>query len=110
MNDQELAIQSNRIAQYERLNAARNVLHAALKKLTEDDPDGPCGKGPFTGNTRESRVVSSITVFFTQTRGGAPATRIDIEGLAVEAFDLGKFLENSTRERITKINEEIDKL
>lgn len=96
---------------YKHLDEFRNKLYRALKTITEPwEKEGPCGQGPFTGNTRESRQVKAIKIWFTPTRGGAPAVEIEIPDCFVEAWGLGKYLESELNAKIKAVNQEIEAL
>ena len=110
MTSQEVNIQQTRIEQWNKLNALQNDIFAAIKQLTENRPDGPCEQNPYTGNTRESRQVIWMHIGFTKTRGGANAVEDHLSNLNLEAYDLGRALEGMLREKLKKVQAEMDKL
>ena len=110
MDEQELKMQMGRVTKYRELEKVRNEIYAAIKAVTKDQKDGPCGQGPFTGNTRESRKVRSMHICFTATRGGAPAVDMDIGDMHIEAWELGKAIEAMLWAKLEPINAEIAKL
>jgi len=103
-------MQETRVAKYRALDHTRNEIYAAIKAVTEDDPSGPCGQGPFTGNMRESRQVASMMLHFSPTRGGAPAVDMSVAHLNIEASELGRFIEARLRAKLELVNAEIEKL
>lgn len=107
MNDQDAVTQSERLKKYNQLTTLRTRIYKAIQTITENDPNGPHGQGPFTGNTRESRQVESMRIQFTETRGGAPPVEIWISDLNIEACELGRELEKLLRAGLVPINEAI---
>jgi hypothetical protein len=110
MKEQEVKTQMARISKFRELEKVRDEIYAAIEAITKDQPDGPCGQGPFTGNTRESRQVQSLHFVFTPTRGGASAVEMKISGLHIEAWGLGKALESMLREKLAEITAAMEKL
>lgn len=109
MTEIELKTQLERVVQYNELKRQREEAKHALRLLTEDWKDiGPCGKGPFTGNTRESRQVKSMSINFTATRGGAHPVSLDIPGMYIEAWEVGAFLVAMLEKRITELNTRVE--
>ena len=110
MDEQEVKMQMGRVTKYRELEKVRDEIYAAIETITKDQKDGPCGQGPFTGNTRESRQVESMHICFTPTRGGAPAVNMSISGLHIEAWELGRAIEAMLRAKLEPINAAIAKL
>lgn len=107
MTRQEAKLASDRVQKYNTLQAFRDKVQAALDTVTEDWKEkGPCGQGPFTGNTRESRRVVSMHICFTHTLGGAPPVEMEIEGMHISAWDLGMYLERELRKKLDEIDAE----
>lgn len=107
MTDQESNKQKKRLVEYAQLKKVQDDLLQALETITNDDPAGPYGKGPFTGNTRESRRVNGMMINFSTTRGGAPEVNMSVRGLQVEAYEFGRWLEEKTRSRIAELGREM---
>jgi hypothetical protein len=111
MIEQEVKEQMGRITRYRELERIRNEMYAALTKVTEDWKGiGPSDQGPFTGNTRESRRVRSMHVWFTKTQGGADAVDIEIPTMHIEASALGQSLASMLRAKIASIEAEMEKI
>ena len=111
MKENEVKEQTARIIKYQELERIRNEVLHALSVVTRPWVDtGPCGQGPFTGNTRESRRVDRMLIEFTATRGGACAVSTDIVNPHIEAWELGRVLESMLREKLKTINAEMEKL
>lgn len=110
MNDRDAKIQRERLAKYSNLCIRRDHLQQALISITQDDKTGPCGQGPFTGNTRESRITRGVVIQFSQTRGGAAETSLELSHLEIEASDFGRWLQTKIEESLESINGEISKL
>lgn len=110
MNEQEIKLQMARVTRYHELAKVRDEIRDAIKAVTEGNKDGPCGQGPFTSNTRESRQVHTMLIKFTATRGGAQAVDMNLSGLHIEAPELGRALENMLRTQLAPIVDEIEKL
>jgi len=110
MTSQEAKLHSERVIHYTALEASLNKAYDALKALSNDGwkETGPCGQGPFTGNTRESRQVISMSIKFSATRGGAEPVSQELENLNIEAWDFGKAVESMLRKRIEIISKEMD--
>lgn len=106
------ALQSERsLKEFYRLEKLRDEAYASLKVIREGGKDtGPCGQGPFTGNTRESRQVEGAVIDFTPTQGGGRAVSLKLIDLYISAWDLGKYLESQLQRRIDLINAEMDKI
>lgn len=110
MKENEVKQQMARITQFRALERQRDEIYAALKKVTEDWKEGPHGQGPFTGNTRESRQVNSMHIRFSMTRGGADSVEIDIQGMHIEACELGQCLSRMLQAKIDELNAAMEKL
>jgi hypothetical protein len=112
VNTQEAALQRQRLARFSQLEAIQKELYELIQRIKEDDVNGPCGQGPFTGNTRESRKIRRIEIYFSKTRGGAEEVdkRMNLECLLLEAFDFGKELEAKARARLAIVIKEIEAL
>ncbi len=81
MTDTEANIERNRLAKFSQLSDLRRLTHEALAMIRADDVNGP--QGPFTGNTRESRDVEALRIFFSKTNGGAPAVEMTVHNLGI---------------------------
>lgn len=110
MKAHEAEEQTARLLKYRQLEGILAEIRAALETVTEPWPNGPCGQGPFTGNTRESRRVKFMHIEFTETRGGAPPASVTISPLHIEASALGVHLANMLREKMTLIRGEMEKI
>ncbi len=100
-----------RLAKFAALQNRRAQLNDTLNVITLDDPNGPCGQGPFTGNTRESRSIGYIKIYFTKTRGGSPETNMELYHLeGIEACDFSGWIQGKLRTQIKTIDEELAKL
>lgn len=111
MKEHEAKEHMARIVKFRELEKYRDEIRGALTKVTEDWKEtGPHGQGPFTGNHRESRMVSSMHINFTATRGGAPPVDLSINGMHIEAWELGAALKKMLQAKIDVLNEEIEKL
>jgi len=114
MNYQEAQQQSARIALYRKLEARREQIVAAIAAIQEkwDTPEkkGPCGQGPFTGDTRESRRVRDITIYFTQTRGGAEGVTATLRELHIEAFEFGHYIISALEKQRAEIDKQMKAL
>lgn len=111
MTAQEAKFQADRIFKYDKLKKLRDEAYEVRARLTEEwKENGPCGQGPFTGNTRESRKVNQLHIMFSRTRGGAREVEIKINNISIEASRLGRFLVSEVEARIASITAEIEKL
>jgi len=110
MNDAEVPILCARLEKFKILKARRQEIINALRALTEDWKEGPCGQNPYTGNTRESRDVTSIYFKFSTTKGGAPPTDHTLSDLQIPAFDVRTMLEGILRKQLGTINTDIEDL
>jgi hypothetical protein len=110
MTEQEAKEIMERVCKYRALEKVRDEVRTALEVITQPWTDGPCGQGPFTGNTRESRQVSQMTIQFTATRGGSPAVSVDIYKMHIEAHELGRALKEMLGAKLEAINAEIEKI
>lgn len=108
MTHNESEQQKKRLAEYDRLSQAAQGFRDALNKIEADDPDGPCGQGPFTGNTRESRDVLSLEVFFSRTKGGSAPVKKYLDGLKLGAWKLRALLAEDLREKIKTLEAAIE--
>lgn len=103
MKAQQVSEMESKIVKFRALEKRQNEIYGALKMLTKDDPEGPCGKGPFTSNTRESRRIESLSICFTKTRGGAKATSMSIENLFIEAWEFENAIESMLRKQLKEV-------
>jgi hypothetical protein len=111
MKESDVKQQMARITQFNALKKVRDEMYAAITKITEDWKDtGPCGQGPFTGNTHESRRVRSMHIYFSETLGGAPCVEIEIPNMHISAWDLGRAMEAMLRTKIEQLNAEMEKV
>lgn len=106
MKEEDVKEQEKKISKYRELETIRSDARAALSIVA--DPQE--GKNPFTGNTRESRQVISMTLHFTATRGTSPTVNTTIPELYIEAYELGVFLKEQLKKRLDKINAEMEAL
>lgn len=111
MNEQEAAQQTLRINKFKELERARDNAYCALAKITEDWKEtGPCGQGPFTGNTRESRRITGMSIRFSTTRGGSSPVEIVIADMEIEAHEVGQMLALMLERKIMVLSAEIDQI
>lgn len=110
MNTEDARYQKDRLEKYDKLQALYEKSSEALSKVVENDPAGPCGQGPFTSNTRESRSVDAIRIWFTSTQGRSPAVELTISHLDISASALGRFLESELRSKMKQLHERIEAL
>jgi len=111
MNESEVREQESRISKYRKLEKVRNEIGSALHAVTEPwEKTGPCGQGPFTGNTRESRRVISMKIQFSATLGGAAPVDIEISNMHIKAYELGRALESMLRSEMKLLNDEMEKV
>lgn len=112
MDEIESKLQAGRLAKYLELDRRRTEIYDALEALSSRPwaKTGPCGQGPFTGNTRESRRVESMEILFTSTRGGSPAVATSLRALRFEAYELGRALESMLTAQLDAVNAEMKKL
>lgn len=107
MTRDDVEIQKSRLAKFERLTSDLETFREALNKIESDDPSGPCGQGPFTGNTRESRDVYTMHIYFSRTKGGSPPVEMYIQGLELDALKLREVLVKDLREKIKALESKI---
>lgn len=110
MKSNELKKQLARIDSYRELEKIRDEIQIARNKITEGWKHGPCGQGPFTGNTRESRAVRGIHIWFSETRGGSPAVDLEIFGLHIEAWELRDALLKMIDSKLDLVIAEMEKI
>lgn len=111
MTETDAKLLQEKIARFRKLADRRAQLQNTLNSIFADDPNGPCEKGPFTGNTRESRQLKSMRIYFTATKGGAEETSrelFNLEGFG--AYEFGQLLHTQVKIQINMIDEEITKL
>ncbi len=111
MKTHEALEQEMRIEKYRILESIRTDITKAIDKINEPWPDtGPHGKGPFTGNSRETRKVKSLTIAFSKTLGGSAPVEIEIHNLYIPAPEFGEILEILLKEQLEIVNREIEAL
>lgn len=110
MKASEVKEQEERIRQYRALEKVRDEIHAAIDAVTKPWPTGPCQQGPFTGNTRESRQVDSMTIQFSRTRGGSEAVSTEIRNMHISAWELGAALKTMLEARWALVQAEMEKI
>lgn len=110
MNDSTFAYQKSQLEKYAALQKRRDEIYALIKELTQDDPTGPNNQNPFTGDTRESRVVKDASFNFSRTRGGAAEVCKTIKGLNICGWKLGRFLKECLEEELKGIQENMESL
>ena len=108
MTEQEYIAIRERLSKYGKLCKARDELYKAREVITRPWTEtGPCGQGPFTGNTRESRRIDSMSIKFTATRGGSPPVGEDIFNLHIEAWDFAKAVVGLIDDKLNEVNKAI---
>lgn len=110
MTSQDATHQSERLKKFRQLDELHTQTYAAMQKIRAGDPEGPHGQGPFTGNTRESRLVESLDIQFSPTRGGAPKTSLSLADLHIEAYEFARALLSMLEARLALLQAEMDKL
>jgi len=80
MTDRDLKIQAERVAAFHRLSERAAAIRKVLAEMGHPKVQD---SGPFTGNTRESRRVDSLRIFFSPTLGRAPAVDIMLTDLGI---------------------------
>lgn len=110
MTNPEAILQEQRLSKYQKLKALRGKYRDALHVVTVNDPEGPHGQGPFTGNTRETREVLTMNLTFSKTLGGANMCGMQIEFPGIPAYDLGKFLKQQLEMKLNEIDKEIENI
>lgn len=104
MTQQDVDREKTRIDQFDKLTLSQKRFQQLLREITSDWPDtGPSGQGPFTSNTRESRLVETLQIGFSKTLGGAEKVAMKLEGLEIPASEFGAMLEKTIREKLAKI-------
>ncbi len=110
MKSHEVVLLRKKLVAFNELETRLNAVNMLLNRIQADDPDGPCGQGPFTGNTRESRRVHDLTIGFTKTLGGAPAVSMSLSGLNIYAGKFEDFLVHELKIEAEKIAKAMDEL
>lgn len=105
MTAQEMQLSEERVRKYRVLEEVLYDVRRALEKVTEPDPNGPCGQNPFTGNWRESRMVVSMTINFSKTKGGAEAVELQLDDINISAPELGSALEGMLRVKLKELHD-----
>lgn len=103
MTANEVEATEKKIAEFRKLEERRFEIDDAIRLITEDWKHGPCGQGPFTGNTRESRQIKKLDFHFTPTRGGAPACDLSVDDLFIEAPEMERVLVEMLKKQRAKI-------
>lgn len=107
MTQKELEDSEQRGRKFRALEKERVDLWAALEIL---NGGGTGGKSPFTGNTRESRLVKSIHIKFSKTLGGAAEVETEISDLNIAAWDFAEVLKLTVKTRLAVIKTQIEEL
>ncbi len=110
MKSHEVVALRKKLVEFNALEERLKVVRELMHKIQADDPDGPCGQGPFTGNTRESRRADGLVINFTKTLGGSPAVSMSLMGLNIPAGKFEQFLLTELKiqeEKLTKSMDEI---
>ncbi len=110
MKTHEVKLLREKLVKFNELETRLNAVNMLLNRIQADDPDGPCGQGPFTGNTRESRRVNDLVINFSKTLGGSPGVSMSLSGLNIYAGKFEDFLVHELKleaERITKSMDEL---
>lgn len=110
MKEREVKEQMARITKYRELEKVRDQIRSALDAVTKPWPTGPCEQGPFTGNTRESRQVRTMRIWFTATRGGAEPVDLEIDHMHIEAWELGRAIQSMLQAKLDLANAEMEKI
>jgi hypothetical protein len=110
MNSTEAAVQEDRVKRYKDLKAQADQIKSVIAAIAENDPEGPCGQGPFTTNTRESREVHSLEIYFSPTRGKSPPVKKFLSGVNISAPKLGEFLRGELRAKLAAVTEAMEKI
>lgn len=111
MTRQELLLSEQRALRYRAIEIIRDEVREALQKITEPWKEtGPHGQGPFTGNARESRQVKGVCFQFTPTRGGSPEVSLSVNGMHIEAWEVGKAFESLLRTKLDALNKQLDEV
>ncbi len=110
MNAQDVAMMQDKISRFQDLNSQRNELYEAIRIIDENNKGSLFQASAFTGNTRESRKVLSMTINFTRTLGGEAPTQVRIDDMHIDAWELGKFLKSQCQSKLDLVNAEIEKL
>lgn len=106
MKPHEAKEQEARVSQYRVMEQARDRIVANLEiiKGTGDATQ------PFTMGSRDSRRISDIQIWFTETCGGAPPVNMKIKDLHIEAWRVGRALESALLSKLTAIAAEMEEL
>lgn len=107
MTYQEFKHQKERTKKFAQLSERLEVIQQSISGIRRQDPAGPCHQGPFTGNTRESRRVLSLTISFSATRGGAAPVSTNISDLNISASDFGDFLTQQLNNEFETISKQM---
>lgn len=110
MKPHEIKILEDRLARYRQLGSRRAAIVEALHRVSEDDATGPHGQSPFTGNTRESRNITSIRLVFSPTLGGAVGVETGLTELQIPASILGDFLRKFFSAQLGSVTAEMEAL
>lgn len=107
MSEHEAAIAKERFEKYQRAKELRNGIMEALETMSKPVQ---IEASPFTGNTRESRTVESISINFSKTRGGALGVDLFISRLNIEACDFGAALRELLERKRDHLEKEMDEI
>lgn len=110
MNAQEAQRLHLRITEYHGLEALLKQTRTAIDQITLSRPDDPNQTGPFTGNTRESRLITQLDISFSQTRGGSPPVSMTIQDLRISASDFKEALLVMLNKRKSDLKKQMDAL
>lgn len=108
MTDTELQIQRTRIETYAQLRDRADGLRAALAAL--DTPFGTHKQSAFTGNTRESRRIAEMKIWFTRTIGGEAPVDLALSPLDVPATEVGALLRNLLTKELAAVRQQMETL
>lgn len=110
MTSHEAKTQEERLVRFRALEQALGEARVLLDQIERGGPRGKMNDSPFTGNHRESRQVDAVRIVFSATRGGDVPVDMNLNGLRIEAWKLGQFLEEQLKERIKLIAAEMEKI
>ncbi len=108
MENHELSQMRLRIERYEQLQKRLVQLDDIREVMNSEF--GHHKQTAFTGNTRESRDVSTVSINFTHTKGGEPPVSMNLNHLNIPATTIGLFLAGEIAEQRAKLVAEIKAL
>lgn len=113
MNSQEAKLLEAKLTKFNLLAAARSALYSTRDKMRQKSGEPGTVQShdkPFTGNTRESRHVTSMKIGFSATLGGEPPVELELHYLNVPAYELGQAIEKLIGDRLAQFEAEMEKL